>query len=254
MISRSGTPAPHLLTDKTRVSRGRVSRKLRKAANSSSENIRSESSQTKNRTVKKKERKWDSNGLPDDLDDRQLDYSAHCTEGSMEKNHPEERLGNMEKIDHDSWGSKTSDDKFLLKDLDDQINHILASADATKTPKTTSNGLMGSSFNVIGSLFRNVVGGKTLTKDDLDKAMKSMEDHLLKKNVAREAAIRLCQGVEGELIGMKTGTFEGEYNFYADLSVITKALQVFNQRFERLWSPLSGKFSHLAHHWTFYAK
>jgi signal recognition particle receptor subunit alpha len=47
-----------------------------------------------------------------------------------------------------------------------------------------------------------------LTKADLDKAMKGMEYHLLKKNVAREAAVRLCEGVERELIGVKTGNFE----------------------------------------------
>jgi signal recognition particle GTPase len=63
-------------------------------------------------------------------------------------------------------------------------------------------------MSAIGGLFRNVVGGKTLTKEDLDKAMKGMEDHLLRKNVAREAAIRLCEGVERELIGVKTGNFE----------------------------------------------
>jgi signal recognition particle receptor subunit alpha len=69
---------------------------------------------------------------------------------------------------------------------------------------------VGSSLSAIGGLFRNVVGGKTLTKEDLDKAMKGMEDHLLRKNVAREAAIRLCEGVERELIGVKTGNFESK--------------------------------------------
>ena len=35
-----------------------------------------------------------------------------------------------------------------------------------------------------------------------------MEDHLLKKNVAREAAVRLCEGVKQELVGKKTGNFQ----------------------------------------------
>lgn len=48
----------------------------------------------------------------------------------------------------------------------------------------------------------------TLTKSDLDKPMKAMEEHLLSKNVAREAAVRLCEGVERELIGVKTASFE----------------------------------------------
>ena len=40
--------------------------------------------------------------------------------------------------------------------------------------------------------------------------MRGMEEHLLKKNVAREAAVRLCEGVERELVGAKTGSFESE--------------------------------------------
>ena len=34
-----------------------------------------------------------------------------------------------------------------------------------------------------------------------------MEDHLLNKNVAREAAVRLCESVERDLIGLKTSNF-----------------------------------------------
>jgi signal recognition particle receptor subunit alpha len=121
----------------------------------------------------------------------------------------------MEEVDQKSWGSKTGKGQFVLKDLDDQVNSILASADAKKADSTTASaGLLGTGMSAIGGLFRNVVGGKTLTKEDLDKAMKGMEDHLLRKNVAREAAIRLCEGVERELIGVKTGNFESMCFFY----------------------------------------
>lgn len=115
-------------------------------------------------------------------------------------------------MDQASWGSRTGKGQFVLKDLDDQVNSILATADAKKADSTAaSTGIVGSGINAIGGFFRNVVGGKTLTKEDLDKAMKGMEDHLLRKNVAREAAVRLCEGVERELIGTKTGNFESEY-------------------------------------------
>jgi signal recognition particle receptor subunit alpha len=43
--------------------------------------------------------------------------------------------------------------------------------------------------------------------------MKGMEEHLLKKNVAREAAVRLCEGVEKELVGVKTGSFESASSY-----------------------------------------
>jgi signal recognition particle receptor subunit alpha len=118
----------------------------------------------------------------------------------------------MEAVDQTSWGSRTGKGQFVLKDLDDQVHSILASADSKKAQSAPgSSGIIGSSISAIGGLFRNVIGGKTLTKEDLDKAMKGMEDHLLKKNVAREAAIRLCEGVERELIGVKTGNFESKF-------------------------------------------
>jgi signal recognition particle receptor subunit alpha len=140
-----------------------------------------------------------------------LDYSA-AANGEASEHEGSERTGVVEEIDQTTWGSKTSRGQFVLKDLDDQVNSILASADAKKGDSATaSTGIVGSSLSALGGLFRNVVGGKTLTKDDLDKAMKGMEDHLLRKNVAREAAVRLCEGVERELIGVKTGNFESMY-------------------------------------------
>jgi signal recognition particle receptor subunit alpha len=150
--------------------------------------------------------------LADEDSDTPLDYSAPANGASSGEDEGRERPGAAEEVDQASWGSKTGKGQFVLKDLDDQVNSILASADAKKSDTTAaSTGLMGSSLSAIGGLFRNVVGGKTLTKEDLDKAMKGMEDHLLRKNVAREAAIRLCEGVERELIGVKTGNFESQY-------------------------------------------
>jgi signal recognition particle receptor subunit alpha len=161
----------------------------------------------------KKGRRWDADGLADEDSDTPLDYSAPAagitsdseTEGAV-------RPGAMEAVDQATWGSKTGKGQFVLKDLDDEVHSILSSADSKKAEAAAgSSGLVGSSISAISGLFRNVVGGKTLTKEDLDKAMKGMEDHLLKKNVAREAAIRLCEGVERELIGVKTGNFESEW-------------------------------------------
>lgn len=96
--------------------------------------------------------------------------------------------------------------------MGDEVHDILASAEAEKAEKAaraeSKTGLLGSGVNTISGLFRNIVGGKTLTKADLESAMKGMEDHLLRKNVAREAAVRLCESVEKELVGVKTGNFE----------------------------------------------
>jgi len=158
----------------------------------------------------KKGRKWDADGFADEDSDTPLDYSVQNGATSGEDD-GKERPGAMEEVDQASWGSKTGKGQFVLKDLDDQVHTILASANAKKADSTaTPTGLVGTSISAISGLFRNVVGGKTLTKEDLDKAIKGMEEHLLKKNVAREAAIRLCEGVERELIGVKTGNFESK--------------------------------------------
>ena len=208
--SRPTTPAGHLLTGKGKPG---GSRRARKAANVPAAYASSgeESYSKKKPTGKpaKKGRKWTDDGQVDEDDGAVLDFSAPANDATSGEDEPKERPGAMEEVDQTTWGSKTGKGQFVLKDLDDHINSILASADAKKADSAaTSSGLLGSGMSAIGGLFRNVVGGKTLTKEDLDKAMKGMEDHLLRKNVAREAAIRLCEGVERELIGVKTGNFE----------------------------------------------
>lgn len=161
----------------------------------------------------KKGRRWDADGLADEDDDTQLDYSIPSIDVTSDGEPEGSNLpGAMEAVDQESWGSRTGKGQFVLKDLDDQVHAILSSAGSKKAAATTvPSGIVGSSLTAIGGLFRNVVGGKVLTKADLDKAMKGMEDHLLKKNVAREAAMRLCEGVERELIGTKTGNFESKH-------------------------------------------
>ena len=115
----------------------------------------------------------------------------------------------MESIDAESFGTRTGKGQFILKDLDNEVHSILEGANNKRSQSISqSAGVVGSSIGVISGLFRNVIGGKVLTKSDLEKPMKGMEEHLLKKNVAREAAVRLCDGVERELIGFKTGSFE----------------------------------------------
>jgi signal recognition particle receptor subunit alpha len=186
-----------------------MSRRARKAKNQSSAPVSSGDEAPKKKKAPKKGRKWDADGFADEDDDVQLDYSAKAHATSESEAEATGRSTAIDEIDSNTWGSR-SKGKFVLKDLGDEVHEILASeaekaADAKSQPKA---GLFGSGVNAISGLFRNVVGGKTLTKADLDAAMKGMEEHLLKKNVAREAAVRLCEGVEKELLGVKTGSFE----------------------------------------------
>ncbi|KAK7750011.1 hypothetical protein SLS62_008002 [Diatrype stigma] len=223
--SRPSTPsggANHLIVGKAGPI-GKMSRRAKKMqhANAGLMSSGDEAPSRKARKAPKKGRKWDADGYADEDDGVQLDYSI--TQNAL-TSESEAEPGNrstaaVDNVDATTWGTTTSKGQFVLKDLDDEVHSILRSAEDKKNSAAAAKGgdgsgdgprggLVGSSLSTISSLFRNVVGGKTLTKTDLDKAMKGMEDHLLRKNVAREAAIRLCEGVEKELIGVKTGSFE----------------------------------------------
>ncbi|TGJ87873.1 hypothetical protein E0Z10_g890 [Xylaria hypoxylon] len=212
--SRPSTPGggSHLLVGKSGPMT-RMSRKARKMQHNHSAPASSgdEAPSRKGKKAPKKGRRWDADGFADEKDDVQLDYSA--AQNTMTSDSEAEATGRstaVEGVDSTSWGTTTSKGQFVLRDLGDEVHSILKSAEEKNAASgaTPRGGLVGSGLSTIGGLFRNVVGGKTLTKDDLDKAMKGMEEHLLQKNVAREAAIRLCEGVEKELLGVKTGSFE----------------------------------------------
>ncbi|PLB49388.1 signal sequence receptor alpha subunit [Aspergillus steynii IBT 23096] len=196
--SRPSTPAAsHILSAKGGP---RGSRRARKAANASANASSGDEKFRKGKTASaKKGRKWDADGMADEDDGTVLDYSAPVDETSAPS---------VDTIAQDSWGRRTGKGQFVLKDLGDEVHSILENADSEKAKTSTSSGFVGSGFSAIGGLLRNVVGGKVLTEADLEKPLKTMEDHLLKKNVAREAAVRLCDGVQRELVGKKTGNFQ----------------------------------------------
>lgn len=187
----------------------KLSRRQRKAVNRTNSAQASSGDETSGRKGKsakqgKKGRKWDDDGMPIEEDDSlKLDYSGGANDVAVG------RSSALEEVDSSTWGSKTKG-KFVLRDLGDEVHAILAEAESKKPASKSepSGGLVGSGLSAISGLFRNVVGGKMLTKEDLEKPMKGMEEHLLRKNVAREAAVRLCDSVEKELIGVTTGNFE----------------------------------------------
>ncbi|KAL3448490.1 signal recognition particle, alpha subunit, N-terminal-domain-containing protein [Aspergillus insuetus] len=202
-ISRTSTPtSSHIITGKAGPG-GRASRRARKAANASATASSGDEKSRKGKTPKggKKGRKWDADGFADEDDGTVLDYSAPA--GSEETSAPA-----VEAVSEDSWGRRTGKGQFVLKDLGDEVHSILENADSERAKSSTPSGLVGSGFSAIGGLLRNIVGGKVLTEADLEKPLKAMEDHLLKKNIAREAAVRLCEGVKQELVGKKTGNFQ----------------------------------------------
>ena len=202
--SRPTTPIPgHLITAKGGPG-GRGSRRSRKAANTSAGASGDETKKVKPvKSTAKKARVWGPDGLADEDDGVNLDYGVEAAGENGLVSPP------IDSVAHETWGTRTKKGQFVLKDLDDEVAAILDHDKTDKSEKNASaSGVIGSSLGVISGYFRNIVGGKTLTKQDLEKPMKAMEEHLVKKNVAREAAVRLCEGVEAEMLGKKTGTFE----------------------------------------------
>ena len=155
-------------------------------------------------------RKWNPDGTADEDNEVVLDYSA-VTPNEGDAQLRDALAGGFDPVNAEAVGTRTSKGQFILKDLDDEVHNILKNA---QTKQNTNNkqatGMVSSSLNAISGLFRNVVGGKVLTEEDLEKAMKGMEEHLLNKNVAREAAVHLCESVKLELVGVKTGSFESK--------------------------------------------
>ncbi|KAF2116873.1 signal recognition particle, alpha subunit, N-terminal-domain-containing protein [Lophiotrema nucula] len=203
--SRPTTPAPsHLLTGKAKPGAKLSRRDRKKAAGFGSAPASSgdeASVKRKGKSSTKKNRTWGEFGAEEEDPSVVLDYSQADLKGDA----PEAEA--LEEIKQETWGRKTGKGQFVLKDLDEEMDAIIAEQNAKKESSAPSSGLVGSSLGAIGGLFRNVVGGKTLTKEDLAKSLRGMEDHLLKKNVAREAAVRLCESVERDLTGLKTSSF-----------------------------------------------
>ncbi|CAI6263332.1 unnamed protein product [Periconia digitata] len=205
--SRPNTPGQsHLLTGRPKLGQKLSRRDKKKAAGLNSAPASSgDEAGTKRKgkgAAAKKNRVWGEFGA-DEEDDSVLDYSQSDLRDDASANEA------LEEIKPETWGRKTNKGQFVLKDLDEEMDQIIAEQNAKKQSSTASasGGLVGSSLGAIGGLFRNVVGGKTLTKEDLAKSLKGMEEHLLKKNVAREAAVRLCESVERDLMGLKTSSF-----------------------------------------------
>ncbi|KUI57617.1 hypothetical protein VP1G_04919 [Cytospora mali] len=208
VTSRPATPANNAGPGGDGSAAQKLSRRARKAVNRNNPSASGDETATrKSKGTKqaKKGRKWDDDGTPLEEDpDLKLDYSGNTDDAAVS------RSSALEEVESSTWGSTTKG-KFVLKDLGDEVHSMLAEAEAKKETATTESsrgGLVGTGLSAISGLFRNVVGGKKLTKEDLEQPMKAMEEHLLRKNVAREAAVRLCEGVEKELIGVTTGSFE----------------------------------------------
>lgn len=111
-------------------------------------------------------------------------------------------------VDEASLGTRTKDGMYEVKDWDfgpkdDETNGVIARALGSDASKPAA-----SSLGSLGSLFARLTGSKVLTEDDLQPVLEGMKQHLMKKNVAKEIADKVCEGVGESLVGKKVGGFQ----------------------------------------------
>ncbi|KAK5131729.1 hypothetical protein LTR08_000618 [Meristemomyces frigidus] len=218
--SRPSTPASHLLTAKSGP--GKASRRARKAqqsfgnssapASSGDESATGRAQAGKTGTAKAK-RRWDADGFAVEGEEEVLDYStAGATPSQADNAAGQREAADVPAVDSAQMGTRTPKGHFILKDLDDDISALLANPPHQQnhppTQTTPSDPtLLTTATTKLTSLFQNILGNKSLTATDLRLPLAQMRTHLLAKNVAREAADRLCAAVEEDLLNRKTASF-----------------------------------------------
>ena len=163
--------------------------------------------QVKRKSKAKAQRKWGDN-TPTESDMAALDFSMDKSENATNT-----ALQLKSLVDQDSFGTRTSDGTYEVKDwdfdkggIDDVITNALKPLDS-KT--SNSEGTLGA----LGSFFARLTGSKVLTESDLIPVLEAMKQHLMKKNVAMEIADKVCEGVGENLVGKKLGSFQSTVSF-----------------------------------------
>uniref|UniRef100_A0A8D8Y3Q0 Signal recognition particle receptor subunit alpha n=1 Tax=Cacopsylla melanoneura TaxID=428564 RepID=A0A8D8Y3Q0_9HEMI len=95
-------------------------------------------------------------------------------------------------VESDSEEDESSDDEDLRQNKT-QVN-------SKKTNGKASKGMF--------SMFRGLVGNKSLTQSDMQPILDKLKDHLITKNVAADIAVKLCESVALKLEGKVLGTFD----------------------------------------------
>ena len=157
----------------------------------------------------KVQRKWGTEA-PTESDMASLDFS------SDKPTEAESHAGSLDLqalVDQGSLGTRTNglyevkDWEFDKKasDAQDAVSQVL------NTNKSPSKSQPPSSLGALGSIFARLTGAKTLTEEDLKPVLEGMKQHLMKKNVAKEIADKVCEGVGESLVGKKVGGFQSMF-------------------------------------------
>lgn len=150
-------------------------------------------------------RKWGRNGIIEDIsniDSSALDFSTDndsTLKSSMHERTPDSINININK---DSFGNRTDNGDFLIKEIDDLLDDM----DDTRDSELQDDLINGSSYlnNAVGYLKRHILGNKTIDENDLQIVLNKLKDKLVSKNVAPEVASYLTEQVKQDILGSKT--------------------------------------------------
>ncbi|XP_064471703.1 signal recognition particle receptor subunit alpha-like [Ornithodoros turicata] len=147
----------------------------------------------------KKPRIWDQGGKSSDV--KTLDYSEATLNGSDEApGHPDE----FATAESRSWVGKVGGE---IKDMEYSESEEEEEMEEQEVlPKEKKGKNKGSGMF---SMFRGLVGSKSITAEDMRPVLDKLKDHLIAKNVAADVAQKLCESVAGKLEGKVLGTFVG---------------------------------------------
>lgn len=144
---------------------------------------------------KKSARVWELNGNAKDaveLDrskDRPEDVRSDFTNSNQMVG---QLIGNVRDLEVEDSSSEEEDESS------DEIE-----ADSNKNFKTSAPAKKS-----MFSMFKGLVGSKSITIDDMQPALDKLRDHLITKNVATDIAQKLCASVGAKLEGRVLGTFD----------------------------------------------
>ncbi|KAG8217317.1 signal recognition particle, alpha subunit, N-terminal-domain-containing protein [Butyriboletus roseoflavus] len=168
----------------------------------------SDNESTKRKQKAKAGRKW-GDETPSESDMASLDFSVDKA-GSGANGRLTLDLQSL--VDEASLGTRTKDGMYEVKDWDfgpkdGETDDVIARALRSDASKQST-----SSLGSLGFLFARLTGSKVLTEDDLKPVLEGMKQHLMKKNVAKEIADKVCEGVGENLVGKKVGGFQTTNN------------------------------------------
>ena len=180
------------------INRKKMLEKLSKKS-SQPDKKKSPKSPTEKEKKKKSARVWELNGNAKDaveLDrskDRPEDVRSDFTNSNKMVG---QLIGNVRDLEVED----SSEEEDESSDDEEEDNNKNFTSSRVAAPAKKSSGMF--------SMFKGLVGSKSITIEDMQPALDKLRDHLITKNVATDIAQKLCVSVGAKLEGRVLGTFD----------------------------------------------